>query len=185
MKIAIFGGSFDPPHVGHEKIAIKVLKELDINKLIVIPTFINPFKTKTLLKSETRLELLKKLFNNISNIIVSDIETNNKAPSYSINTLKKLINIYKPTKIYFIIGTDNLEHLETWEGFDEINSCVTFVQIRRAGFLNKNYDKMIYLDLNIDISSTELRDNLNLEFIPKLIKEDIKIIFDKIKGKIN
>ena len=83
MKIAIFGGSFDPPHIAHEKIAIEVLKILDIDKLIVIPTFINPFKTKTLLQSEIRLELLKKLFKNISNIIVSDIETSNKNPSYT------------------------------------------------------------------------------------------------------
>ena len=182
MKIAIFGGSFDPPHIAHEKIAIEVLKILDIDKLIVIPTFINPFKTKTLLQSEIRLELLKKLFKNISNIIVSDIETSNKNPSYTKETIKKIKDIYKPTKIYFIIGSDNLKHLKTWEGFDEINSSVTFVQIKRDGFINKNDNKMINLDLDIiNISSTKIRDNLDLNFIPKSIKTDIKLLFKKIK----
>ena len=48
MKIAIFGGSFDPPHIGHEHITKQVLKQLDVDKVIVVPNFQNPFKDKTL-----------------------------------------------------------------------------------------------------------------------------------------
>ena len=74
MKIAIFGGSFDPPHLGHEEVVKEALKELEIDKLIVVPTYLNPFKNESFLNANKRFLLLKKLFSKNKKIEVSDFE---------------------------------------------------------------------------------------------------------------
>jgi len=180
VKIAIFGGSFDPPHIGHESIAIEALKQLDIDKLIVVPNFLNPFKKKTFLDAQKRLDLLKRVFSKESKIHVDDFEILQNEAVYSYLTVNHLLQKYSPSKIYLIIGTDNLEKLHLWHNYKELNNMVTFVVANRNGFLNKNYAKMQSLNVNVDISSSKLRDTLDLNFIPHIIKEDVKKIWQKI-----
>jgi nicotinate-nucleotide adenylyltransferase len=74
MNIAIFGGSFDPPHIGHEKIALKAIKKLDIDKLIVVPTYLNPFKSDSHLDADIRFSLIKRVFENEKKVKVSKYE---------------------------------------------------------------------------------------------------------------
>ncbi|OUR73930.1 nicotinate (nicotinamide) nucleotide adenylyltransferase [Arcobacter sp. 31_11_sub10_T18] len=179
MKIAIFGGSFDPPHIGHETIAMQAINELDIQQLIVVPNFLNPFKKQTFLSAKNRLTLLKKVFLNESNILVDDFEILQNEAVYSIQTVKYLQKKYNPSQIYLIIGTDNLEKLHLWHSFEELNNLVTFVVASRNGFLNKNYAKIQSLNVNVDISSTKLRDTLDINFIPHIIQEDVKKFWQK------
>ncbi|MEA3498795.1 MAG: adenylyltransferase/cytidyltransferase family protein, partial [Campylobacterota bacterium] len=84
MDIALFGGSFDPPHIGHEKIVYKVLDTIDIDKLIVVPAFLNPFKIKSHFSPNDRLELIKDLFEKDNHINVSDFEVSQNRPIPSI-----------------------------------------------------------------------------------------------------
>jgi len=179
VKIAIFGGSFDPPHIGHESIAIEALKQLEINKLIVVPNFLNPFKEKTFLDGKNRLDLLEKVFIREKRIYVEDFEILQNKAVYSYLTVSHIQKKYNPSEIYLIIGTDNLEKLHLWHNFEELNNLVTFVVANRNGFLNKNYAKMLSLNVNVDISSTKLRDTLDLNFIPHVIQEDVKKLWQK------
>jgi len=179
VKIAIFGGSFDPPHIGHESIATEALKQLDISKLIIVPNFLNPFKKKTFLDGKTRLDLLKKIFINQEKVQVDDFEILQNQAVYSYLTVNYIQKKYNPSKIYLIIGTDNIEKLHLWHKFEELNKRVTFVVANRSGFLNKNYAKMQSLNVNVDISSTKLRDTLDLDFIPHIIQEDVKKLWQK------
>ena len=72
--IALFGGSFDPPHIGHEAV-IKALKKFkDIDKIIIMPTFLNPFKSDFYAPSSLRLKWLKEIFNEETNVEISDYE---------------------------------------------------------------------------------------------------------------
>ena len=104
MRIAIFGGSFDPLHLAHVAIVQSALNELDIDKLIVVPTYLNPFKSSFYLDPQTRYELLKKVFIKFEKVEVSNYEINQLAPSYSVNTVNYLKNLYNPSKIFLIIG---------------------------------------------------------------------------------
>lgn len=72
MKIAIFGGSFDPIHTGHKIIVEEALKVLNIDKLIIVPTYLNPLKKDFLFTPKTRFELLKKVFKDNSKVEISD-----------------------------------------------------------------------------------------------------------------
>ena len=124
MRIAIFGGSFDPIHVAHVTVVEEALKKLNIDLLIVIPTYLNPFKSSFYLNPETRFELLKKVFKEFEKVQVCDYEINQQKISYSIDTVNYLKNLYNPSKIYLIIGEDNLKTLDKWHEIEKLKEGI-------------------------------------------------------------
>ncbi len=179
MRIAIFGGSFDPIHVAHVTVVKEALKTLDIHMVIVVPTYLNPFKSSFHLNPETRFKLLKKVFKNFEKVQICDYEINQQKASYSIDTVNYLKNIYNPSKIYLIIGEDNLKTLDKWHEIDKLNELVEFVVASRKGFESKKAKEFKNLDINIDISSSLLRDRIDFNFIPIEIKDDILNLQEK------
>ena len=173
MRIAIFGGSFDPIHVAHVTVVEEALKKLNIDLLIVIPTYLNPFNSSFYLNPETRFELLKKVFKEFEKVQVCDYEINQQKTSYSIDTVNYLKNLYNPSKIYLIICEDNLKNLDKWHEIDKLKELVEFVIASRKGFESKKAKEFKNLDVDIDISSSSLRDKINFDYIPKEIKDDI------------
>lgn len=174
--IALFGGSFDPPHIGHEAI-VKALKEFkEIDKVIVMPTFLNPFKSKFYAPSSLRMKWLKEIFSEYENVEISDYEVSQEKQVPTIATVKHLLKSYK--KIYLIIGADNLALLHTWNNYNELRELVTFIVAPRD---NIEIPKE-FLRLNVDekISSTNLRENIE---ISKLPKECAKEIYNFYKEK--
>ncbi|MEA3288538.1 MAG: nicotinate (nicotinamide) nucleotide adenylyltransferase [Campylobacterota bacterium] len=180
MNIAIYGGSFDPPHIGHEEICRKALNSLNIDKLIVVPTFLNPFKKSFHFEPKQRLELLNILFEGDQKITVDDYEILQNKATPSIETVKYLKDRYKPENIYLIIGADNVAKLHLWKDFDVLKRLVTFVVVSRPGYEAKNdIIRFIKLDMDIPVSSTDLRDELKVEYIPKKILNKVKEIWNK------
>lgn len=179
MKIAIFGGSFDPPHIGHEQIVKLILNSLEIDLLFIIPAYLSPFKKKCLLSPKTRLNLIEKLFMDEEKVIVSDYEVNANESVPTIKTVKYLYDKYKPQKVYLIIGDDHLDTLSQWNSFDELKTLVEFVVI------NRHDRKTDYksLPLNIDVSSSKLREHMDLEFIPNKIKNEVNELWKKEYNK--
>ncbi|MBL3519237.1 nicotinate (nicotinamide) nucleotide adenylyltransferase [Aliarcobacter lanthieri] len=172
MRIAIFGGSFDPVHIAHKTIVEVALKNLDIDKLIVVPTYLNPFKSSFYLEPKIRFELLKKVFADFTNVEICDYEIKRDKVSYTYDTVNYIKSLYKPSKIYFIIGEDNVRNLHKWYKIEELKRELEFVVVTRVGF-NQNIEDFKILDINIDISSTNLREQIDLNFVPEVIQEDI------------
>lgn len=181
MKIAIFGGSFDPPHTGHEAIVHEALKSLEIDKLFIVPTYLNPFKKSFFLDETMRFKLLKKLFESEARVEICDYEILQKRAVYSIETVKFLQQQTQCSEIYLIIGEDNLEKLPLWHGFDELQKLVKFVVASRQTMSVGNFStiKFIKLPIDINVSSTQIRENGYLSHIPEKIKCDLKQILQK------
>ena len=159
MNIALFGGSFDPPHFGHKEIIINAIQMLDINKLIIMPTFLNPFKNSSHFDYDTRLIMIKDLCKDIANIEISDYEISKKQKVPTIQTVDYLYSKYDIDKLYLIIGADNLEKLELWNSFEKLNSKVEFIIATRDNIkINIKYKT---LNINCDISSTKIREDLD------------------------
>ncbi len=168
-SIAIFGGSFDPPHLGHLEIMKKALETLDIDKLIVVPAYISPFKPGHRAPPELRLKWLKKMTAFDPRIEVSDIEVRKGGRSYTIDTVNHFARFFDT--IYLIIGADNLESLHKWHRFDELDRKVTWVVATRDG--EEVPEGFIRLDVKVPISSTELRGAIDPKWIPESIREEV------------
>lgn len=184
MDIALFGGSFDPPHFGHTKIVQISLLELKIDKLIIMPTYINPFKNGFFAPPNLRLKWLKSVFKDIKNVEICDYEISQKRPVSTIESVKFLKQKYSPLNFYLIVGADNLENLQKWQSFDELKNIVKFVIATRDGkIVPKNLQK---IEINANISSTKFRNNLNLSYIPNSIKDEVFKFYQRIEmSKIN
>ncbi len=174
--IAIFGGSFDPPHIGHENIVYKVLEELsDIDKMVVVPTYLNPFKNSSLLSSKERYLLVNKLFEDEDKIVVSDYEIKQKRSVYTIDTVKFLKKQYNAKKIYLVIGADNIEKFHLWHKYDELMQLVEVIVVSRANYTCD----CPTIQVDVDVSSTQLRQELNIDLISKKIQKEVKKIWNK------
>lgn len=180
MNIAIYGGSFDPPHIGHQKIGYEVINQDYIDKLIVVPTYLNPFKTDFHLSPEQRLDLVRVLFEDQDNIEISDFEVIKNSPVPTIDTVEYFIKYYSPNKIYIVIGADNLQKLNRWKEFDRLKNLVEFIVISREGYEAKNdIIRFKNITLDINISSTRLREKMDLEFIPQKIRKKVEKLWMK------
>ncbi len=169
MKVAVFGGSFDPFHEGHLQVIREALKTLNIDKLFVIPTYLNPFKSSFMLNEEVRFTKVKEALKDLKKVEVLDFEINQKRKVTTFESIKYLLNKYDLDKIYLIIGADNLISLYKWYNINELKRLVEFVIAKRDGIkVPINYK---VLDINVDISSTTLRRKMIVEKIVELLDE--------------
>lgn len=169
-SIALFGGSFDPPHLGHQAVVDAALSALDIDKVIVMPAYLNPFKSKVYASSELRLKWLREIFSAYKKVEIDEYELTCKQKVPTLQTVRHLLQTYE--NIYLIIGADNLEKLHLWHGFEELKKLVTFVVASRE---NRELPKdMQALHVNQSVSSTELREGFKKEYLPACVAEEIE-----------
>lgn len=181
MKIAFFGGSFDPPHTGHDSIVKNAIRNLDIDKLIIMPTFINPFKNSFCAPPKMRYGWAKKLWQNYEKVEVSDFEINHNRPVPTIESVKAIYKKYDIEKFYLILGADHLEKLHLWDGFDELCNLVEFVIASRNNI--KIPDNLSKMNIKVNISSSQIRQNLKTDKIPAVLKNEIINFYKGIKMK--
>ena len=176
--VAIFGGSFDPPHKGHQRIVEKAIEALDIDKLIVVPAYLNPFKTSSLANAQQRLKWSHLLFDEIPNVIVDDYEIK-EGKSTTTEQSVKHFNITYDVK-YLIIGSDNLSTLTKWHQFEWLNSHITWVIVSREGHPLKleSLKKHTTITLDAEVSSTDIREYKDLHYVDKKIKKSVKDILE-------
>ncbi|WP_104721401.1 nicotinate (nicotinamide) nucleotide adenylyltransferase [Helicobacter mesocricetorum] len=177
--IAIFGGSFDPPHLGHLEIIRVALEKLTIQKLFVVPCFLNPFKISSYFSPIERLNWLNNLLGGKdSRLEVLDFEIRQNKSTPTFKTIKFVEKFYKPHKIYLLLGADNIETLPKWYQYANLKNKVEFVIIPRKGYEIVGDFKVLPMQ-EIAISSTQIKIALQkgdlklLEFVPQAILEEI------------
>ena len=171
MAIALYGGSFDPIHIGHLITATNAVENYNLDKVIFIPSHITPLKDRNLEASDVdRYEMIQRSIKNNPKFIVSDYEINNDGVSYSYNTVKYFKDTYQDEKIYFIIGTDRAKDLKKWYNIEELSKLVTFIFVARDGEkledivekddFYKGIDYEIMISPIIEISSSLIRNRI-------------------------
>ena len=178
--IALFGGSFDPPHIGHEAIVKALINFKEIDKVIIMPTFLNPFKSKFYAPASLRIKWLKDVFNDYKNVEISSYEVDSAKAVTTITSVKHLLKSYK--KIYLVIGADNLDSLHRWKKYDELKELVTFIIAPRDSI--KIPSNFLRLKVDEEISSTRLRENIELSKLPKKCAQDIYKYYKENNCKI-
>ena len=182
MKIGLYGGTFDPPHSGHIRLAEDFYKESNCDLLIVMPSFIPPHKQSSSTSALLRYQMAKlaflKLGENGINYTVNDYEITKNNTSYTIETVTYLLEKYGIDKISMCIGSDMLYCFEKWKCSQELmKKCVLYSKARfndeyqnlckHGKFLEEKYGAEVYI-MNgtvLEISSTELRICEKSEFL--------------------
>lgn len=128
MKIGIYGGSFNPIHYGHLNVARTAMKELELDRLIVIPANVSPFKVDEAGDEVLwdRLELVKAAFADDPRVTVDERELKRGGVSYTIDTVRELAAENPGAELYYLIGEDSEEGLPRWKEIDELKKLVTF-----------------------------------------------------------
>ena len=169
MKVAVFGGSFDPFHEGHLQIVKMALSTLYIDKLFVVPAYLNPFKNSSMLDAASRYKIVKEKLKEFKKVEVIDWEIEQKRQVATVETITYLNSKYDLDKIYLIIGADNLKSLLKWKDIEKLNKMVEFVVATRDGIeIPKKYK---VINVNQNISSTKIRSKMRVEKIVKLLDE--------------
>ena len=134
MKIALFGGSFNPPHLGHVEAARSVVDCVKPDRLLIMPTFVSPHKVMAddTPAPEVRAELCKIAFSNIPEAEVSDLEMRREGKSYTADTLTQLKEMYPDDELVLIMGTDMILSLENWYRPDTIMALAEIAVLLRG-----------------------------------------------------
>jgi len=171
-KLGIFGGTFDPVHLGHLAVAKEAKEALELDEVLLVPAGQPMSKqNETITSAKHRLEMLKLAIGGIPYLKISTIEIERKGPSYTSDTIAQ---IRKQSgggdEIYFILGWDSLAQLPTWHEPAKIIGMCTLAAVPRPGYAKPRLrslegvlpgilKKVIFLDKpRIDISATEVRE---------------------------
>ncbi len=161
-RLGIFGGTFDPVHLGHLILAETALEELDLDGILFIPAWLSPHKTlrPPSAPSSERLEMLRLAIAGKPAFSVDDRELRREGPSYAIDTVRSLLSDYPGVRFLYLIGEDNLPTLDTWNEIGELRNLVDFAVLRRDGGSPADTHGFQVVGSRVDISSTGIRERL-------------------------
>ena len=136
IKVGILGGTFDPPHIGHLHISKIAIKKFKLNKLIWTVTKKNPLKHKSHLNIEERIKLSKKITSKERKIFVWFLDNKIKSNN-TFNLLNYIKKKSQKTKLFFLIGSDNLIKFHTWKKWKKIPDLAKIVVFARQNYAIK------------------------------------------------
>lgn len=172
MRVGIFGGSFNPPHMGHLSSMQTVLKKLGLDQIRVIPATQNPLKMQTEGPTpQQRLEMTRAALTSWgSAFVVDDQEIKRGGKSYTIDTIKNIRKEVDANDLYLIVGMDKLEELEQWKDFPSILKEANLIITSRPGFqFPESPDELpeIIRDqvADFDFNFIELNTGRNIQFL--------------------
>ena len=172
MRVGIFGGSFNPPHMGHLQSLQTVLKKSGLGEIRIVPANQSPLKIPIEGPSaEERLRMTEELVKGFSSAFkVDDQEIKRGGKSYTIDTIKNLRKTIEADDLYLIIGMDKLEELESWKNFSDILKETNLIVTSRPGFRfpESPDDLPAFLKkevLEFDFNFMELKTGRNVQFV--------------------
>jgi nicotinate-nucleotide adenylyltransferase len=162
MKLGLFGGSFDPVHLGHLLVAQAAVEELGLDRLFFIPAAQSPFKPENkIAPAEIRLQLLRLALAGKMNCEIDEQELRRGGISYAVETVRDYAKRFPAAKLFYLIGADNLSKLNEWREADELAALAEFVAIPRPGGAAAEFPKpfrgSILKGFPIEISSSQIR----------------------------
>ena len=163
-RIGIFGGTFNPPHMGHLIVAERASEALRLDKIYFVPSFISPHKqTGEEEFAKHRLVMVKLAVRSNKKFEASDLEVAAKGTSYTYKTVELFRDRFPKSELYFIIGMDNFVEFSTWKYPERIIKSATIVVVNRPSekplrLRNRFIKSATFVSVpNIEISSSEIR----------------------------
>jgi nicotinate-nucleotide adenylyltransferase len=170
VRLAIFGGSFDPPHVGHLLAAGDACDRLELDRVVFVPTATQPLKAgRTVATAEQRLAMVKLLAGADPRFEVSAFEVEQGGLSFTVNTLSHFATLHPADELFLLLGADVLESFDQWKEPGRILQLARVVLLERqrseAKPARSGLDEADVIRLptrRVDISSTEIRERVRV-----------------------
>jgi nicotinate-nucleotide adenylyltransferase len=184
MKLGIYGGSFDPPHNGHLIVAEYVRKELGLDTVLLVPSFVPPHKQERELSSAThRLVMTRLALRGCAGLDVSDIELVRKGVSYTVDTLKELKYRFPGSELNLLLGTDNYIEFNQWKETGMIRELARLIVMSRPGSeasVGQEEGTIFCQVPAIEISSTQIRERVRRgESVRYLVPDAVRRYIEK------
>lgn len=183
MKLGIFGGSFDPVHLGHLLVAQAAVEELGLDKLFFVPAAQSPFKTdREIAPANARMQLLRRALAGKTNCEVDDQEIKRSGISYTIDTLRTYAKKFPAAKLFYLIGADNVTKLDEWREPAELAQLAEFVAVPRPGgapvFFSPPFRGRMLQGFPCAVSSSQIRTRVKIglpieNLVPPFVAEAI------------
>ena len=199
-SIGILGGSFDPVHSGHLRLALESMEAAGLERVILLPLYTPTHRADLVATPEQRYHMLELATDSVPELEVSDIEIRRKQPSYTIDTINELHQQDPTQPISLIMGMDAFQHLDSWKEWEQLLDMCNIIVAERSGIksvtLNPRLTEIIearkishpdelhsgitgrIMKIGIpvlDISSTQIRKLLSLKLhIDFLVPEPVK-----------
>lgn len=173
MKIGVFGGTFDPVHLGHIRMAEEVRDTLGLSQVLLIPAGIPVTRSQLkLTPAEHRLEMIRLAVADKPRLVVSAMEIERPGPSYTVDTLVELRRRHKEDELYLLLGWDSLLQIKQWRDPARIIEICYLVSIPRPGYPRPDMEnlgddipgiskKVIILEKpRTDVSASDIRERV-------------------------
>jgi nicotinate-nucleotide adenylyltransferase len=135
MRVGLFGGTFNPVHVGHIKTVFDIKNKYAFDRVYIIPAALPPHKKPVgIAAASHRLEMTRMAFDPYPDFTVSDVELKRNGPSYTIDTVKHFIaELGDETELFFILGIDAFLEIDTWESYKDLFDIIPLIVMTRPG----------------------------------------------------
>lgn len=183
--IGIFGGTFDPPHLGHIEPVKEVASSLGLEQVSIIPCHIPPHKLQPGISNIHRIAMVELMIAHNPLFTIDDRELRKSSTSYSVETLEEIKHQQQDAKLCFFIGMDSLVNFETWYKWDKILNLCHLVVLARPGYNNQqlaklnnqitaritnNADDLIHFDNGQILTTTNQAVDISSSYIRQQIK---------------
>jgi nicotinate-nucleotide adenylyltransferase len=156
MRIALFGGTFDPIHHGHLILARDAIEQLTLDRVIFIPAALSPHKPSLVpAPSVSRRAMIMAAIEGEPHFTMDECELHRFGPSYTIDTVELMHSRFASAELFYLIGHDNSAKLDTWHRIDDLRRLVQFVILDRDA--NADAPAGPRIVRRIDISATDIR----------------------------
>jgi nicotinate-nucleotide adenylyltransferase len=173
-RIGVYGGTFDPVHIGHMAVAVNVHHALRLDRLLMVVANVPWQKTggREVSPAEDRFAMVEAATRGLTGVEGSRLEIDRGGPSYSADTLAALAGLYPGAELFCVVGEDVASIIDTWERVDAVRTLATLVVVNRPGSTSVKLDGWREVQVEVpalDVSSTDLRarvaDGRPLEFL--------------------
>jgi nicotinate-nucleotide adenylyltransferase len=186
VRIGVFGGTFDPPHIGHLLLASDAREALRLDILIFVPAATQPFKihAPAIASPQDRLEMVRLAVADDANYTVDDTEIGRKGLSFTVDTLEHLAAKYPGAELFLLLGEDTLAGFDQWRNPERIRELATLAVMGRSDPDGSPAAEIVagvkaVSARRIDGSSTEIRERLRAGksikgFVPESVEQFIE-----------
>jgi len=179
MRIALYGGTFDPPHHGHLILAREAREQLALDRVVFIPAARSPFKPGVeMTPPRVRLALVRAAIEGEAAFACDDTEIVRAGTSYTIDTVRAARDRWPEAELFWFVGGDHVSELGKWRDWETLRTLVRFIVFSRDGLASGGDFECIAR--RVDISATEIRSRVARGLsIRYLVPEAVRVLIEQ------